>query len=42
MNLDLRKITALYINLDSDTEKNEYMKTMLSECGFEKIIRISA
>jgi len=42
MNLDLRKIPAIYINLDNDVEKNNYMKSMLSECGFETIIRISA
>ena len=42
MNLDLRKIPTIYINLDQDVEKNESMKTMLTECGFENIIRISA
>ena len=42
MNLDLRKIPAIYINLDRDTEKNERMVKMLEECGFETIIRVEA
>ena len=42
MNLDLRKIPVIYINLDKDTEKNEQMKVMLSNLGFENIIRLSA
>ena len=40
MNLDLREIPAVYINLDSDVDKNESMKSMLTECGFKNIIRI--
>jgi len=42
MNLDLRKVPAIYINLARDVEKNEYMKNMLTELGFETIIRIEA
>ena len=42
MNLDLRKIPVIYINLDKDVEKNEQMKVMLSDLGFENIIRLSA
>jgi hypothetical protein len=42
MNLDLRKIPAIYINLDRDIEKNEHMNNMLTELGFETIIRIEA
>ena len=42
MNLDLRKIPAVYINLDKDTEKNQRMQSMLSELGFETVIRVEA
>ena len=42
MNLDLREIPAIYINLESDVEKNENMQSMLTECGFENIIRLNA
>jgi hypothetical protein len=42
MNLDLRKVPAVYINLQRDTEKNEYMYNMLTELGFETIIRVEA
>ena len=42
MNLDLRKIPAIYINLQRDNEKNEYMYNMLTELGFETIIRVEA
>ena len=38
MNLDLREIPAVYINLESDVEKNNNMQSMLNECGFENII----
>ena len=40
-NLDLREIT-IYINLDSDTERNERMQSMLTEFGFKNVIRLSA
>lgn len=42
MNLDLRKVPAIYINLQRDNEKNEYMYNMLTELGFETIIRVEA
>jgi hypothetical protein len=42
MNLDLNSIPAIYINLKDDVQKNNSMKSMLSECGFKKIIRIEA
>lgn len=42
MNLDLRKIPAIYINLQRDTEKNEYMHSMLTQLEFETIIRVEA
>ena len=42
MNLDLREIPAIYINLESDVEKNDNMQSMLKECGFENIIRLTA
>ena len=40
MNLDLRKIPALYMNLEHHVEKNENMQKILSECGFENIQRV--
>jgi hypothetical protein len=40
--LDLRKIPAIYINLQRDAEKNEYMYDMLTQLGFENIIRVEA
>lgn len=42
MNLDLREIPAIYINLDSDVERKEQMESMLKEFGFKNIIRLSA
>jgi hypothetical protein len=40
MQLDLRKITAIYINLKKDEQKNLQMQEMLNNCGFENIIRV--
>ena len=40
MNLDLREIPAVYINLERDADKNKSMKSMLTECGFKNIIRV--
>jgi hypothetical protein len=40
MNLDLREIPALYMNLEQHTEKNENMQKILKECGFKNIIRV--
>ena len=42
MNLDLRDIPAVYINLAQDKERNESMKLVLNDCGFKNIIRIDA
>ena len=42
MNLDLRDVPAIYINLESDIEKNENMQSMLKKCGFKNIIRLNA
>ena len=42
MNLDLRKITALYINLLQDTGRNNDMKKLFKTCGFESYYRIDA
>ena len=40
MNLDLREIPAVYMNLKQHTEKNENMQNLLKECGFKTIVRI--
>ena len=40
MKLDLRKIPAIYINLDRHEEKNKSMRDLLKQCGFENIIRV--
>lgn len=40
MNIDLTKIPAVYMNLKQHVEKNENMKNILKNCGFEKIIRV--
>jgi hypothetical protein len=40
MNLDLREIPAVYMNLEQHTEKNENMQKILKECGFKTIIRV--
>ena len=40
MKIDLRKIPAVYMNLKQHEEKNEKMQNLLSECGFETIIRV--
>jgi len=42
MNLDLRKIPVIYINLERDKEKNERIKTILSDLNFENVIRLDA
>ena len=41
MNLDLREIPAVYINLDRDVEKKEKIESSLKELGFKNIIRLS-
>lgn len=40
MKIDLKKIPAVYMNLEQHEEKNESMKSLLSKCGFETIIRV--
>jgi hypothetical protein len=40
MNLDLRKIPAIYINVAKDTDKNQSMLSLFEECGFENVIRV--
>ena len=42
MNLDLREIPAVYINLEKDVDRNESIKSVLTECGFKNIIRLNA
>ena len=42
MNLDLRDIPAIYINLEKDVDKNQNMKSMLNQYGFNNIIRLNA
>ena len=39
MKIDLRKIPAVYMNLPQDVKKKENMEKLLTECGFETIIR---
>lgn len=40
MKIDLKKIPAVYMNLKQHEEKNKKMKSLLSECGFETILRV--
>ena len=40
VNLDLREIPAVYINLQREKQRNENMKRVLDECGFKNIIRV--
>jgi hypothetical protein len=42
MNLDLRKIPTIYINLQKDIEKNNRLSFMLKDLGFENVIRLDA
>ena len=37
MNLDLREIPAIYINLDQDVERNDSIHSVLKDCGFKVI-----
>ena len=39
MNLDLREIPVVYINLDRDTEKRERIEKVLSDLKFKTTIR---
>ena len=40
MNLDLREIPAIYMNLEQHVKKNDNMQKILKECGFKNIIRV--
>lgn len=40
MKIDLRKVPAVYMNLEQHTEKSEQMQNLLKGCGFETIIRV--
>ena len=40
MKIDLRKIPAVYMNLEQHTEKNENMQSILKECGFEDRVMV--
>lgn len=40
MNLDLREIPAVYLNLNEDTEKNQSMQKLIKDCGFKHSIRV--
>ena len=42
MNLDLREIPAVYINLLQDTGRNRDMKKLCKKCGFKTVLRIDA
>ena len=42
LRLDLRDIPFYYINLDDAVERNERMKSILSELGIKNVRRISA
>ena len=39
MNLDLREIPAVYINLEQDVERKNSIVDVLDECGVENSIR---
>ena len=40
MNLDLREISAVYINLKKDVKKDFAMKALILDCGFKNTIRV--
>ena len=40
MNLDLREVPAIYMNLEHHVDKNNNMQKILKECGFKNIIRV--
>lgn len=39
MKIDLRKVPAVYINMDKDIQKNESMKDLVNNFGFTKPLR---
>ena len=40
MNLDLREIPVLYINMDREVEKRNRIETYIDQLGFKNKIRI--
>jgi len=40
MKIDLKKVPAVYMNLPQDVDKKQSMEKLLTECGFETIIRV--
>ena len=42
MNLDLREVSAVYINLKKDIKKDFAMKALILDCGFKNTIRVEA
>lgn len=40
MNLDLREVPAIYMNLEHHADKNNNMQKILKGCGFKNIIRV--
>ena len=42
MNLDLRDVSAVYINLKKDVKKDFAMKALILDCGFKNTIRVEA
>lgn len=41
MKIDLKKIPMIYINMDKDTDRNQSMKKLIEDFGFEKPFRSS-
>ena len=42
MNLDLKTVSAVYINLKEDVKKDFAMKALILDCGFKNTIRVEA
>ena len=42
MNLDLKTVSAVYINLKKDVKKDFAMKALILDCGFKNTIRVEA
>ena len=40
MNLDLRTVSAVYINLKKDVKKDFEMKRLMVDFGFKNVIRV--
>lgn len=41
MKIDLKKVPAIYINMDKDVDRNDSMKNLINDFGFEKSFRSS-